>query len=76
MISPATRDTNNPWDKSEDPLWLLTPDELKAVPDGTVLHGIMGGTTTVGVDVIDDDTRFGVTAWGLRESQLTEDGEP
>lgn len=75
MINPATRDTGNPWSSHEDDkLWLLTPQELKSIPDGTVLHGISGGTATVGVDTIDTDTRFGVTAWGLRESQLDEEG--
>lgn len=67
-MNPATREAKTPWSSGdEDPLWLLTPAELKEMPEGTVLHGIMGDTATVGTDEIDDDTRFGVTAWGLRE---------
>lgn len=45
-MNPATREAKTPWSSGdEDPLWLLTPVELKEMPEGTVLHGIMGDTT-------------------------------
>lgn len=49
-----------------DDLWLFTPDELRQLPDGTVLESISGDFKTKGQDYLDMDTRFGHTAWGIR----------
>lgn len=71
MIEPRSRHTDNPWNREdEDPLWLLTPDELADLPKGTLVHSINGETKVVGSDYIDGDTRFGMTAFGLRESEI------
>lgn len=43
---------------------LITPDTLKNLDKGTKLICINGSTYTVGVDVIDDDTRGGLLAFG------------
>lgn len=42
------------------PLWLL-----RCLPNGTKLVDIMGRTVTVGEDKIDNDVRFGCTAYEL-----------
>lgn len=44
---------------------LLTPAQLLAVPDGTVLYSIMGEKVIKGKDYIDDDTRGGYLAYGF-----------
>jgi hypothetical protein len=72
LPNPKTRVCDVPWSLSGDRLWLLTLDELSNIPEGTVLTSILGNTATVGVDVIDEDTRGGCVAWGLLESQLAE----
>lgn len=46
---------------------LQTPDELAALPDGTVVYTIFGERKVTGQDDIDTDTRFGRTAYGLLE---------
>ena len=69
-MEPMTRQNGNSWDGGDDPLWLLTPDELAQLPDDTVLGCIDGTTVIKGHADLDDDTRFGVTAYGLRESQF------
>lgn len=57
----------NKWsDEGENSLWLLTPAEFKKIPDGTVLECIDGKFKKVGIDYIDDDTRFGHLAYGVR----------
>ena len=53
-----------PWD--ENGLWLFTPAELESLPDGTVVESIMNDFSTKGVDHLDNDTRFGHTAYGIR----------
>lgn len=53
-----------PWDENE--LWLFTPDEFNCLPDGLIVESIMGDFKTKGLDYIDLDTRFGHTAWGIR----------
>lgn len=45
-------------------LKLLTPEELKSVPDGTVLVDVMGAWVVKGRDHIDGDTRYGYLAYG------------
>lgn len=44
---------------------LITADEFAALPDGTVLACINGKTYVKGVDVFDNDTRFGRLAYGF-----------
>ncbi len=46
-------------------LRLITPEELKSLPDGTKLKCIDGQEVTVGVDRIDSDTRNGLLAYGF-----------
>lgn len=50
------------WDED---LWLLTPDELAQLPDGTELVCINGKTVIKGKDYIDNDIRFGYLAYGI-----------
>lgn len=61
---------DNPWDDEEEHpdglLWLLTPDELDDMPTGLVLECINGDIAVVGKTDIDDDTRFGYIAYGIR----------
>lgn len=71
MLNPHTRQTNSPWSSADaDRLWLLTPDELKEVPDGTELTCINGEKVVLGRDYVDGDTRSGLVAYGLLESQV------
>lgn len=67
---PHSRTTNNPWDKTDDPLWLLSPIELESLPDGIILESINGTLARKGIDPIDQDTRFGMITWGFRESTI------
>jgi len=61
---------DNPWDDEEEHpdglLWLLTPDEIDDMPTGLVLECINGSRAVVGKSKIDDDTRFGYIAYGIR----------
>lgn len=50
-----------------DELYLFTPEELDRIPDGTVLSCINGKNYIKGKDHIDDDTRFGHTAYGVKD---------
>lgn len=43
---------------------LVTPAELQYLANGTPLYSIMGEKVIVGVDEIDQDTRFGYLAYG------------
>ena len=52
-------------------LWLLRPEHLPHVPDGTVLVSVRSETAIVGVDQI-DGTRGGYLAWGVLDAQLPE----
>ena len=47
-------------------LWLLRPEHLPLIPDGTVLVSIRVATAIVGDDQIDDDTRGGYAQSDLR----------
>ena len=70
MIIPGSYTHGHAWNLlEEDPLWLLTIDELDSLPSDTVVLSIAGGVHVVS-DIIDRDTRFGYTAYGLRESQF------
>jgi len=46
-------------------IMLVTPEEFKALPNGTVLLDIFGTPHVKGRDEIDQDTRFGHLAFGL-----------
>lgn len=50
---------------------LVTPDQLKNLAPGTKVLDIFGEVGVVGQTVLDDDTRFGYTAWGhlIKEAQ-------
>ena len=61
------------WDNESD-LWLLTLEEFLQVPDGTVLLSISDDTAVKGKDYIDDDTRFGVLAYGLSPAMAESQG--
>lgn len=52
------------WDQD---LWLFTPKEFAQLPDGIELESISGDIKTKGRDDIDQDTRFGYLAWGVRD---------
>jgi hypothetical protein len=55
------------WSK-ESGLYLFTVEEFNKLPDGTVLESISGiGTYVKGVDKIDQDTRFGYLAFGVKD---------
>jgi len=45
---------------------LLRPNELKLIPNGSVLFDVFGKPHVVGTDKIDLDTRFGFTAFGIK----------
>lgn len=62
------------WSDEGDQLWLLTKEEFDEVPDGTVLLSINDETTVKGKDYIDDDTRFGVIAYGLTPAMAESQG--
>jgi len=46
---------------------LLTLEELKGLPDGTVLVDIFGQRTVTGSDEIDTDTRSGFVAYSRKQ---------
>lgn len=52
------------WDEH---LWLFTQAELDQLPEGTQVWSIMGTPRRVGIDDLDGDTRYGYTAWGVRD---------
>lgn len=56
--------TGQRWSKGSG-LMLITPAQLASLPVGTVVTSIFGEEKIVGVDVIDNDTRGGHTAWGF-----------
>lgn len=47
-------------------LFLITPELLKFLKEGTVLHSINGRTVVIGKDEIDLDTRGGYLAYGFK----------
>jgi hypothetical protein len=60
----------SPWDIDIGPhrgrrMTLVTPEEFKALPNGTVLVCINGDEFIKGRDTIDQDTRFGHLAFGV-----------
>lgn len=62
----------NPWDRSDPPLWLLTPGEreiLERMFPGLLLDCING--SRVPIETADGDTRAGYLAYGVRGPVLT-----
>lgn len=58
---------NNEWTLDDgNKIYLITPEEYKKLPDGTKLIDIFGETFIKGIDIIDQDTRFGYIAFGLK----------
>lgn len=53
--------------KWDEHLWLITPAELEELPDGVELECISGEKVIKGKDRIDDDTRWGYLAYGIRD---------
>ena len=53
--------------KWDDELYLFTPEELDRIPDSTVLTSINNKNYIKGKDYLDDDTRFGHTAYGVKD---------
>jgi hypothetical protein len=51
---------------------LLTPEQITALPPGTVVISIFGEEKLVGTDHIDLDTRGGRTAWGVPDRRQRE----
>lgn len=51
-----------PWNNK---LWLFTPEEFDQLPDGMELISINGLSSVKGKRIIDMDTRFGHTAYGV-----------
>ena len=49
---------------------LITPSQLKELPDGTVLYSINGKKAVVGVDYVDGDTRGGFLAYGFLKKDV------
>lgn len=75
-LNPHSRQQDNPYvsgdiSKSDiDPLWLLTEAELLALDESIRVTDINGHKTTQSRAALDLDTRYGYTAYGLRESEL------
>jgi len=70
---PETKRKRNVWKETDkDPLWLLKKDEWCKVPGDVEVESILGKKKKCkDLDPSkDDDERFGVTAWGIRESNL------
>lgn len=61
----------NPWNGR---LWLLTPEEYEALPEGVVLTSINDNTVTKGGGYVDMDTRGGYLAYGLFQGQFDTEG--
>lgn len=60
-----------PW--GDFTLMLLNPEDLKALPDGTILIDIFGEPVVKTPD-IDTETRFGFTAFGLLKEKRDANG--
>jgi hypothetical protein len=51
----------------EDKLYLFTPEEFKQLPDGTEVKSVRGNIKVKGKDIINIDTRYGYTPWGVKD---------
>lgn len=74
-FTPASYRSQNAWVLGSIELWLLTPQELDMVPDNFKITDIFGIPAIKGVDVIDDDTRFGYLAYGVTTEQFISTNE-
>ena len=64
---PTSYHRQNAW---MNDLWLLTPEELTTLPAGTTVTSINYEDKITGQDSIDQDTRFGYTAWGVYRKEF------
>jgi len=53
--------------EDSNPLWLITKEEFDRLPTGIELECINGKKYVKGIDNIDDDTRYGHLAYGVRD---------
>jgi hypothetical protein len=53
--------------KWDEDLYLFMPEELARIPEGKVLTCIDEENYIKGKDQLDDDTRFGHTAYGVKD---------
>lgn len=60
----------NKWDDEENCLMLAPRWVFLIMKPGTELTSISGNVKIFGIDEIDMDARFGITAWGFTKSQL------
>ena len=52
-------------------LYILTAKELQSLPPWTTVYSISGTSTRVSeLDIEGMDTRYGVTAWGVRPEEF------
>lgn len=59
----------------ETNLWLFTPEEYSHLPDGFELESINGLKYIKGQGYIDQDTRFGHLAYGVRNPKSHPDAD-
>ena len=59
----------------ETNLWLFTPEEYSHLPDGFELESIIGKKYIKGKDYIDQNTRFGHLAFGVRSPRSHPDAD-
>lgn len=52
------------WDSD---LYLFTPEELQRIPIGTELTSVTDQKKPMSLDLVDGDTRYGYTAYGVRD---------
>jgi len=67
-------DGNSP-ERDNKGIWLITREQLAALPEGTELYSSYDGSKVVkGRDVIHDDLRGGFTAYGFRVGSKLPEG--
>lgn len=71
VFTPSSKQRNIHWSSGDDDMWLLTPDELKWLPEGVELRCIAGDTVIKGRDYIDLDTRGGFISFGITDQELS-----
>lgn len=69
---PRSRLHYAPYQRSRDPLWLLTVEELSALPSGTCVVGVDDRVYVVGFDQIPTERSFEFLRVGLLGSQLSQ----
>lgn len=53
------------WGMWDENIILAPPEDLRKIPDGTIMTGISNKQEPIKQDEIDFDTRYGCTAYGL-----------